>query len=169
MKELIWRLVLVVFTIIAVFVTTCTLSVNNNNVIQFGSKLWLISKKGIAEYPKRSLIIITENQRDVKLNSEVFYYTEDSEGATVKFGEITDINNNSYTISGEEIEKSKVIATKQNSKKVFALGTILSILTSKYGYLCLIVLPILFAFMYQIVQLTRELNKEPETKTKKRK
>lgn len=168
MKELLWRMVLVVFVIIAVFVTTCTLSTNDYNVMQFGNKIWLIAGENLESYSKNKLLIIKEDNRSVKLNDEVFYYAEDNEGNKVKYGQITAINNNSYTINNEEIEKSMVIASNENVKQVAVLGTILSVLTSRYGYLCLIILPILLAFIYQIVQIVKELNKEPE-KTKKTK
>ena len=171
MKELLWRMVLVVFVIIAVFVTTCTLSTNDYNVMQFGNKIWIIAGDNLESYSKNTLLIIKENNRNVKLNDEVFYYAEDNEGNKVKYGKITAINNNSYTINSEEIEKSMVIASNENVKQVAVLGTILSVLTSRYGYLCLIILPILLAFIYQIVQIVKELNKEPEKakKTKKNK
>ena len=171
MKELLWRMVLVVFVIIAVFVTTCTLSTNDYNVMQFGNKIWIIAGDNLESYSKNTLLIIKENNRNVKLNDEVFYYAEDNEGNKVKYGQITAINNNSYTINSEEIEKSMVIASNENVKQVAVLGTILSVLTSRYGYLCLIILPILLAFIYQIVQIVKELNKELEKakKTKKNK
>ena len=150
MKELLWRMVLVVFVIIAVFVTTCTLSTNDYNVMQFGNKIWLIAGDNLESYSKNPLVIIKENNRNEKSNDEVFYYAEDN---------------------SEEIEKSMVIASNENVKQVAVLGTILSVLTSRYGYLCLIILPILLAFIYQIVQIVKELNKEPEKskKTKKNK
>lgn len=168
MKELLWRLVLVLFVIIAVFVTTCTLSKNDYNVMQFGNKIWLITNKVMGDYPTNKLLIIEEDPRSIKLNDEVFYYHEGAEGNNVEYGKLTAINNNSYTIDNEEIEKSMVIASNDKVKEVAVLGTILSVLTSRGGYLCLIILPILLAFVYQIVLIVKELNKDKKT-TKKAK
>lgn len=169
MKELLWRVVLVVFVIIAVSVTICTLSTNEYNVMQFGDKIWVIAGENIGNYPKNKLLIIKEDKRNVKLNDEVFFYSEDIDGNNIKYGQITAINNNSYTIDNEEIEKSMIIASNNNVKEVAALGTILSVLTSKYGYLCLIILPILLAFVYQIIRIVKELNKETPSKKKAKK
>lgn len=169
MKELLWRMVLVIFVIIAVSVTICTLSTNDYNVMQFGNKIWIIAGEKLGDYPKNKLLIIKEDKRNVKLNDEVFFYSEDNNGNKVKFGQITAINNNSYTINSEEIEKSMVISSKENVKEVAVLGAILSVLTSRAGYLCLIILPILLTFVYQIFLIGKELNKEPEKKSKKRK
>lgn len=168
MKELLWRLVLVVFVIVAVFVTTCTLSKNDYNVMQFGDKIWLISNKDMGTHPKNKLLIIKEDKKNVKTNDEVFYYHETTEGNNVEYGQITAINNNSYSINEKEIEKSMVIASNENVKEVAVLGTILSVLTSRTGYLLLIILPILLAFIYQVMLIIKELNKETKT-TKKRK
>ena len=171
MRELLWKMVLVVFVMIAVFVTICTLSTNDYNVMQFGNKIWIIAGENLGDYSKNTLLIIKEDNRNVKLNDEVFFYAEDVKGNKVKYGQITAINNNSYTINNEEIEKSMVISSNENVKKVAVLGTILSILTSRYGYLCLIILPILVAFVYQIVQIAKELGKDTKSskKTKKTK
>ena len=171
MKELLWKMVLVVFVMIAVFVTICTLSTNDYNVMQFGNKIWIIAGENLGDYSKNTLLIIKEDNRNVKLNDEVFFYAEDAKGNKVKYGQITAINNNSYTINNEEIEKSMVISSNENVKKVAVLGTILSILTSRYGYLCLIILPILVAFVYQIVLIAKELGKDTKSskKTKKTK
>ena len=169
MKKLLWEIVLVVFVIIAVFVTTCILSKNDYNVMQFGNKIWLITEENFDSYSKNTLLIIKEDSRNVKINDEVFFYSEDNNGSQVKLGTIKAINNNSYTIDGVETEKSMVISSKQNAKEVAVLGTILSLLTSRYGYLCLIILPILIAFIYQIVLIVKELTKPEEKKIKKRK
>ena len=169
MKELLWRVVLVVFVIIAVSVTICTLSTNEYNVMQFGDKIWVIAGENLGNYPKNKSLIIKEDKRNVKLNDEVFFYSEDIDGNNIKYGQITAINNNSYTIDNEEIEKSMIIASNNNVKEVAALGTILSVLTSKYGYLCLIILPILLAFVYQIIRIVKELNKETPSKKKAKK
>ena len=171
MKKLLWEIVLVVFVIIAVFTTTCMLSKNDYNVIQFGNKIWLIAGDNMEEYDKNSLLIIKEDRRNVTVNNYVFYYTEDEEGNRVKYGEITAINNNSYTINGEEIAKEMVIASNENVETHALLGLLLTALTSRMGYLICIILPILIAFIYQFVLVVKELNREPETpkKTKKNK
>ena len=96
----------------------------------------------------------------------MFYYHESNDGNNVEYGKITAINNNSYTIDNEEIEKSMVISSNNNIKEVAVLGTILSVLTSRTGYLCLIILPILLAFVYQIVLIIKELNKDTKTSKK---
>ena len=166
MKDLLWRLVLVIFVIVAVFVTMCTLSKNDYNVMQFVDKIWLISNKKMGNYPENKLLIIKEDKKNVKLNDEVFYYHESNDGNNVEYGKITAINNNSYTIDNEEIEKSMVISSNNNIKEVAVLGTILSVLTSRTGYLCLIILPILLAFVYQIVLIIKELNKDTKTSKK---
>ena len=168
MKKLMWEIVLVVFVIIAVLTTTCMLSKNDYNVMQFGNKIWLLANKEMEDYPNNSLLIIKEDQRNVKLNDEVFYYYENNDNNSVKYGKITAINNNSYTIEGEEIEKNMIISSKENASKISVLGPIISILTSRYGYLLLIILPILAAFIYQVALIIKELNKEPE-ETKKNK
>ena len=59
-----------------------------------------------------------------------------------------------------------VISSNNNIKEVAVLGTILSVLTSRTGYLCLIILPILLAFVYQIVLIIKELNKDTKTSKK---
>ena len=169
MKKLLWEIVLVVFVIIAVFITTCMLSKNDYNVIQFGNKIWLIAEDNMGEYNKNSLLIIKEDKRNVTVNDMVFYYTENEQGNEVKLGKITAINNNSYTIDGDEIAKEMVIAPSENAETHTVLGLLLAALTSRYGYLIFIIIPILVAFIYQLVLVANELNSEPEPTKKTRK
>lgn len=67
-------------------------------------------------------------------------------------------NNIQFVLEGNTIiDADDVIGTTKNIKVIPNLGTILSILESRYGYLFLIVVVSFVAFLYEIYELIMEI------------
>ena len=66
-------------------------------------------------------------------------------------------NNDSVIIENDVIDKKEVIGTIKNATVIPIAGSILSLLESKWGYLCIIILPILIAFLYEVYSIIKEL------------
>ena len=81
----------------------------------------------------------------------------------VNFGKIIDqekitATETTYTLDGGyKISGEYLIGPEQPATVVKGVGTVLSILQSKWGFLFLIVLPALIAFLYQIGVVVSEL------------
>ena len=81
-----------------------------------------------------------------------------------------------FVVDGDHAVSSEyVIGTARTSKTYSKLGTILGILESRFGFLFMIIFPILILFIYEIYVVIKELkeskyddeDEEPKKKSKK--
>jgi len=164
MKKIILNLLFIVYVVIAVFVTVCLLSYNQFKVTEFGSKSFVIVKNNdfAPNYKKGSLVIV---DRDVPITNgdNVFFYNTYNQEIEVALSrvaktEIVTENEKTYTLNGERrISSEYVIGNDKNAKVIGGVGTILNILESRWGFLFIIVLPSLLAFIYQISVVISDL------------
>ncbi len=71
-------------------------------------------------------------------------------------------------INGDTVSKKLIIGTEENVKVIPIIGGLMNILESSAIYLCLIVIPVLVAFIYILCTITKETKKEPTKKNKKK-
>ena len=65
-----------------------------------------------------------------------------------------------YTLDNDKaLNDDSIIGSVKNTKKYSALGSIYSTLTSKWGYLIIIILPMLTAFIYEVYEIIKEIKK----------
>lgn len=160
MKKIVWDLVIIIYIMLAIFVTVCLLSYNDYNVTEFGDKLLVIvdSNSG-SDYNKNDLVIVDKNG-SYKKGDNVFYYVEKFRNYYISYGKIDKINKNTVVIGGEIINKDLVIANDKKVNKFSFVGGVLALLESRWGYLGIIILPILLAFIYEIYEIIKEIKKK---------
>ena len=64
------------------------------------------------------------------------------------------------SINGETVSTKLIIGKDENIRVVPVLGSIMNVLESRYGYLCLIVLPILVVFIYELYTIVKEMKRK---------
>ena len=65
-----------------------------------------------------------------------------------------------YTLDNDKaLNDDSIIGSVKNTKKYSTLGSIYSTLTSKWGYLIIIILPMLTAFIYEVYEIIKEIKK----------
>lgn len=159
MKKVLWDVVVIIYILIAVFITVCLLSYNDYNVTEFGDKLLVVVyDKGYDAYKKNDLLIVNKSDK-YKVDNKVFYCVERASVYSIGYGNVDKINDSVVVVDGEVIDKDMVIGTSLDVKVFSCVGGVLACLESKWGYLCFIILPILLAFIYEIVSIIRELKK----------
>lgn len=165
MKKAISNIVVIAYIVIAIFVTVCLLSYNDNKITEFGDKSLIIidSNSKDYEYKKGDLIITNKTSvKTAKEGDDIFFY--DNEG--LKIAEILKIKDFgeaglNFIIDGDYTVVEDDVAGSSNEIKVMHnLGNILSILESKWGFLFLIVFPSLLAFLYEIYELMLEISNQ---------
>lgn len=166
MKKIILNILFTIYVVIAVFVTICLLSYNQFKVTEFGNNTWLIVRDNTMEpqLKKGSLAII--NKKDlIEVGDNALYYKISGGKINIKLNkvvnkeEITETET-TYTFEGQQkVSSDYVIGTTKTAKTIPNLGNILGIVESKYGFLFLIVLPTLVAFLYQIAVVVSSLKK----------
>ncbi len=161
MKRAISNTIFTLYIIIAIFVTICLLSYNDYKVSEIGDKSIIIvsDKKMEPVFNKGDLIIVTNDESDdFSIGEQILYYNTYNEEIKVRLGTITDIEETSgtgttYSIDNgnAKISSEFLIGKLSNTKYMKSVGTILGIFESKWGFLFLIVLPALLAFVNQLV------------------
>lgn len=166
MKKTIYNIIFGVYAIIAVFTTICLLSYNEFKVTEFGDNALVIINNDdlVPEFEKGDLVIVNKADRK-KINSgdEIFFYTTYEKQAVVNLANVTKkevitSTETTYTVEGDyALSTASVIGPASTAKRIAKVGTVLGILESKWGFLFLIVLPSLVAFIYEIGAVFNEI------------
>ena len=157
MKKKLWHVFIIVYVLLSVFITLCLLMYNEYNVTEFGNKvLVMVENDSTKEFKKGDLIIATKNKKYDK-DDYVFYYVSREKNYFINYGKIESKNDDSVTIKNDVVDKKYVIGDAKNVTVIPLLGSILALLESQWGYLCIIILPILIAFLFEIYSIIKEL------------
>lgn len=171
MKKFILNIIFIIYLIIAIFVTVCLLSYNDYKVTVLGNTSFVIvtDSKMQPDYNKGDLVLV-ENSDEIQAGEKVFYYNTYNEQIKVKIGTITEVVEEDegkiiYAIDDGEHKVSSefVIGQVSTANSIQNLGTVLGILESKWGFLFLIVLPALLAFVNQIMVVASGIKEARET------
>jgi hypothetical protein len=161
-KKILIDIVIGVWFVIAFFATVCLLSYNEFGTTVFGKNTILImqSDELEPEFLEGDLLIVKRNS-DSKINvgDKVFYYnTTMNQKAIVFIGlveskEEFQKTDTTYVIDGEKVSSEYVIGTTTATKVHHKVGTILGVITSKWGFMFFILLPMLFAIVYEVMMI----------------
>lgn len=159
-------ILIIIYVVIAIFVTICLLTFNEYKVSQFGDKTLILIDKDdeTLKYKKGDLVIVgLEGYEKAQDGDTVFFYKDNG----IKIAEILKKNDYgeagvTFTIDGNyQVVHEDVIGTSNNEIVLGTVGGILQLLESKWGFLFLIVFPSLLAFLREVKELISELtNKE---------
>ena len=160
--KIIRNTLVIIWFIIAIFVTACLLSYNEFKVSTFGKTSLLIidSDEMEPEFKEGDLLIVKRNS-DAKINvgDQIFYYNTSKDSDTniytdeVKEKETVTKSETTFILNEGKVSGDYVIGTKNNTKSYHKLGTILGVLTSKWGYMFLVIFPTLFATIYEVIMI----------------
>ena len=170
-KKVLFTIIGVLYFAFALCMTILLLNRNNYNVTQFGdTSLIIISDEvGIEGYEKGDLVIVDKSQ-DVFTGDKAFFYDTYNRQIEVRLGEVVDLERvtqteQTFTFEGDHKVSSEYVLGGVNGASVMpGVGTVLNVLESKWGFLFLIVLPALIAFLYQITVVVSELKGNKEEK-----
>lgn len=164
MKKFIRNLFIILYVVIAIFVTICLLSYNKYRVSELGEYTLVIvdSNKLEPDFKKGDLVIVDGNNK-IEVGDKVFFYNTYSKNISVSVAQILEEeviteDESTYTLEGDKTLSSEyVIGSSESVTKIPNLGTILGILESKWGFLILVVFPSLLAFLYEIWEVVTEI------------
>lgn len=155
MKKIITNAIFTIYLIIAIFVTICLLSYNDYKVSVFGNTSFIIVSDNKLEPFSKGDLLIVENDEDIEKGDQILYYNTYNEKVKVKIGMVTDVqkgvSETKYSIDGTNYSSKFVIGRVSDTKYMKNVGTVLGIFESKWGFLFLIVLPALLAFVNQLI------------------
>lgn len=164
MKKVVRNIVICLYFIVTVLITYCLLSYNKYNVTEFKDKTILVYENKENNYKKSDLLVIHKSKR-YKKGDVIFYYDTYDNPVSIKINKILSASGvnetvNAYTLEDDRVfNDDNIIGTVSNVDSYMLLGSIYSLLVSKWGYLIIIIFPILVAFIYEIYQIIREIKK----------
>ena len=162
-----------VYAIVAVGLTVCLLNYNEYNITVLGKNTLIIVKDNELEpdFKKGDLVVVKRNDdKDIEAGDKIFFYNGYQNEVTVNLGDV--VNNtkvteteSTFTIEGNLKLSSRYIIGKAETSKVYGgMGTVLSVLESRWGFLFLIILPVLLMFIYLIYAVIMEVKNPKNAK-----
>ena len=178
MKKFFSNLLIIIYAIFAIFLTICLLSYNEFKVTEFGNySLIIIDSNDIkGDFEKGSLVIV-DTDEDPEIGEKAFFYNTSNKNeislAEVQNKEVVSDVETTYTFAGDKlVSTAHMIGSTEHTTVIPYLGTVLAITASKWGYLFLVVLPTLLAFLYEITKViediknSKNVNEEDNEKVK---
>lgn len=159
-------IILVLYAGIAIILTVLLLNYNDYGITEFkDSTIILIKDDELRpDFNKDELAIVKKNDfDDIKVGDKIFFYDTYKDQITVNLGSVVNkekINDDEVTfiMEGDHALSSEYVIGKAETSKVYSdLGKYISILESRYGFLFIIIFPILIFFIYEIYMFIKEL------------
>lgn len=149
MKKIVFNIFIGVYLITTILITYVLLSYNKYNIAEFNNSYLFADK---------SNLMIVNKDDNIKNGDDIYYYGNNGK---IKIGKVNSISDDVYTLDNEyALDKYSVLGNKNKAKSYAILGSIYSILTSKWGYLFIIIFPMLIAFVYEIYEIVKEIKKK---------
>lgn len=172
MKKTIYNILFVIYGIVAVFTTICLLSFNQYKITEFGNYSWvLLTDANLEQDFNKGDLVILNKKSDVEVGDKIFFYNTYEKNVNVDYAtvvskeEVTKTES-TYTIDGDyKVSSQYVLGNAKDSTSVKYMGTVLSFLESKWGFLFIIILPAVVMFLYEVIKVITEIRKTPKKGT----
>lgn len=159
-------IVIVIYVVIAAGLTVCLLNYNDYNLTVLGKNTFIIIKDDELkpDFKKGDLVIVKRNDdSEIEAGDKIFFYNGYQNQVTVNLGDVVSNTKvteteSTFVIEGNLKLSSRYIIGKAETSKVYSgMGTVLSVLESRWGFLFLIILPVLLMFIYLIYAVIMEV------------
>ena len=158
--KIIWNVIQVLIIIYVILITSLLFFENNYGFSQFGDYvIYNVNKldsKNMSTVKDGDLLII-KTKKKLKIGDIAYYYTVHNGKYIIVSDVITNIrddrDNYLYTIGKDVsivISSTRVIGDEISTFPL--IGKILSVVESMYGFIFLVLLPIMIVFIYQVYQ-----------------
>ena len=173
MKNRIISVLIGIWIIVAIFTTVCLLSFNKYRVAEFGKYSIFTVDTDILEpeFSEGSLMITKKtNHKHINPGDNVFYYDSESSEAVVNVGTVVhkeEVTSTEATLTMQndnKISMSYVLGKEETATSIPVLGTILSIIESKWGYMFLVIFPTILIVVYEVFNIITEVKRSSNSK-----
>ena len=153
------------YFVVAIFAILCLLNKNDYGYPQFGDKTLFVILEDSKElsYEKGDLLVLVKpKNEDVKINDAVFFYDMEFKSETINLGIITgrDVVNEKETtfqVAGKTFSSEYLVGTANTSSRYRAIGGVLDLLLSKWGFFFAIIVPFFIMFMVVLFKIYIEI------------
>lgn len=161
-KSIIMGVLLFVYFSFVIVMTVLLLNFNDYGVTEFGSTSLIIINDEISnENYKKGDLVVTEKKKINKLTvgEEIFTYKVDSKGnVSIDLGKIGNLYPEEEALSFENGSTYSMEFVAGSPKEVHEkIGTYLSVIESKWGFLFIVLVPSFLIFVYEVYSLIVEI------------
>lgn len=161
-KNIFLGILAVIFYSFTILITLLLLNYNDYGVTEIGDKSLIIVREEVSSpnYKKGDLVLVEKKRlEDIKPGNEIFAYRADNKGKVhIDFGVVGKIHEEEKAVSFENGSSYSIdYVTGVPTKSYKDVGTFLSIIESKWGFLGIILVPCFLIFVYQIYALVVEI------------
>jgi hypothetical protein len=169
-KKILISILAVAFFAFAIAMTVLLLNINKYGVTQFnGTSLLPINAKISSDKYKKGDLVLVENKtfEEIKVGDELFAYRTDKEGnVSIDLGVVDIIDPSQQAVSFKNGSAYAIEYIAGTGGKVYNnIGTYLSIIMSKWGFLFIILVPSFLILIYEIYALVVEIKYGKEEAT----
>ena len=164
------EIIIGVWVVVAIFATACLISSNDYGVSEFGdTSLFVVDNRSLEEYGfnKNDIVIVTKGlEKEYNEGDGVFFYYGNKETRSyINFGVIerverVDGGQDAFYFENDEVSYDKILGLANGSKVLKKLGFVLGLLESRWGFMFLIILPTLYAVVYEVYTIAVEVKKK---------
>lgn len=156
----VWSFLEIIIILYVILLTSFLLCKNKFGYTQFGdytfNNVTLFDERNNNNVKQGDLLIV-KNSNDIKEGDVIYYYTVYNDTYIIRSNPVTSIKNDdySYLYTVDDSGPLSIVGTKVLGKHATTyphLGTILSVLESRMGFLFGVLLPILVVFIYQVYE-----------------
>lgn len=156
--KILWDIIQVVIIVYVLFITFCVLFRNKFGYTQF-DKITLASiteeEVDFINDVNEGDLLLVRGTRKINIGDLIYYYYADGEHFSIRSGYVKDVVDGETTSLYVLNDKynSNVASTRVLGKESAIypkLGAVLNVLESKFGFLFLVLLPLMVVFIYQI-------------------
>lgn len=170
-------IIISVWLLIAIVTTICLISYNDYSVSEIGDKSVFIvdSERLEPDFLEDDIVIIKKvSENKYKEGDMAFFYLDNpTDEVFINYGKITKIETvdhaeDSYYFGSEVVPYNKMIGLGNGATVYHKWGKLLSIFESRWGFMFLVILPTLFALVYEIyaiIEEAKEAKRELENET----
>lgn len=166
--KFIWLLVEFIIIVYVIILTSFLLCKNKYGYTQFSNytivPIDLLGEKNNPKTKSGDLLIV-KNSNDIKEGDLIYYYVVYNDNYIIKSSPVLSVNNDdySYLYTVDDSGPTSITGTRVLGKYAntyTSLGSVLSFLLSRLGFLFFALLPILVVFIYRVYDLVMILRYE---------
>lgn len=172
-----WAILEVAIIVYVICITMCILLRNEYGYTQLDKYTLVTMKEDTYNYidkAKEGDLLIVRDGKEIEVGDVIYYYIAINNKYVVKSGAVAEITAGEttalYVLNDEyrtTIASTKVLGKESNIYPTW--GKVLDILMSRFGFLFLVLLPILVVFIYQIYEFVMVLKFEEVEEEKPKK
>lgn len=156
-----------VFISVSILLTVYLLNFNNYGVSQIGDLTFLTIQDNSAKLESGSLNIVRKTEvSSINEGDWIFFYQTQVEEDLIRSGEVSNVrklNESEATFElegGRDVSSYYLIGSYDEVTTIPLVGNFIQVLSSRWGFLFLIIAPISMLLIYQIYALFNELKKD---------